>query len=1182
MGNGCWWGPGLRAGSKACWKERSVGEREGVDHRWFGIAIIRALFMGLLAGLIISCLISGSANEALAQAAERPNLNFHQSSIQQSPQRSSLHQFSQTAGAKQRDAQALLRQLPLIFEPNQGQSSSGAKFLAHGTGYGLSLDATGAVLGIQTSPSSQGKATEQFVRMKLVGSNPAAEITGTSQLLGKSNYFVGNDPHQWHTGIPQFAKVRYRSVYPGIDLVFYGNQGHLEYDFRVAPGADPSRAELQFEGGGRLQIKDGDLLVAGDTENSPNLRMRRPEIYQREGDHRIHVGGHFVLGTGNRVSFKIGNYDRSRELIIDPALDFSSYFGIITTGTPVWVAVNNDGNIYLSGSTTSDTGFPTSLTTPTTLGTNHVFVAKINPSSPPSLAYLTFLGGNGTDTSEGLGVDLGGNTYVAGNTTSSTFPTTSLAYQSAPLAKGSQCAGITCTSLFVSALDSTGSALNYSSYVSGNGDDVASGVAIDTSEDVFITGTTTSNNAASSTVAFPATLLPVPFQSTSLASVQFFVTKVNTAVAGIGGIAYSTYFGGNTPTPPAACTSHSAGCPHTGGGIVVDSTGNIYFSGTTNFYNSGSGVFGNSGTSGDFPILNSYQPCLDTVPPVTLLNPNACSATGLPTPYPTDAFMAKINPLGGSGAQLLYSTYLGGTVSDTSTSIAIDSTYVYITGSTNSPDFYLPPTELAYQSCLNNPGVVEVSTASCPTTNANTDAYIARFTNPSLSTSGTPNFVGLSYFSYLGGSGNDAGNSIAVDTANDALVTGSTSSTNFPFTTGAIQTVLNGAQNAFFAHLNTNANTSVTGGNYATYFGGNGTDDGTSIAVDINLNTYLAGSTTSNNLQLADPLSPGGTTLNGTGPDAFAVKLGTQSDLSITFLQVSPNGSAAAGNQVTITYTVANLGPDVATGINVLGQLPTGVTFNNASVSGSTSGTSGVAGTCSAATGGTNITCQIPALQAGSAVTLTFVVTPLVPGTFEAIATVSDPTNTNTSNTATAPFSATSFTVSISPSSQTVAAGQPAQYYVVVTPTQGVFGANVSLTCSSLPAGASCNFATSTINLSNGAGSASTVLNLSTTAQPVTTASNREHRPLYAFWLSVPGMAFLGLAGAGRKRRRNMLLGLIALMAFFAMTLLQPACSTPKTQPTVSGTPSAIYPLTLTATSGTLTKTASFSLTVIP
>ena len=1160
MGNGCWSGQGVKEGSAG-----------GGDCRSFRLGMAGAVFTLLLAGSALLCLSSRhAAHQNLAQLPAHPAPWSHQAvaEVRANP-------------ASKTDAQAILGKLPLIFEPNLGQANPAAKFVAHGAGYALSLDATGAVLGLQIAHSSLGKSREQLLRMKLVGANPEADIAGTSPLPGKSNYFVGNDSRQWRTSIPQFAGVRYGNVYPGIDLVFYGNQGHLEYDFRIAPGADPSRAELQFEGAGKLQIKDGDLVLTGSVEanslvkGSSVLRMRKPEIYQRDGDQRIPVQGRFVLRADNRVSFELGKYDRSRELIIDPALDFSSYFGEITAGTPVWVAVNNDGNIYLSGSTTSDTGFPT--TTPTTLGTNHVFIAKIVPSSPPALDYLTFIGGNGTDTSMGLGVDQLGNTYVAGNTTSTNFPTTSLAYQTAPMAKTKCPAGGPCNSLFVSAVAAGGGSFNYSSYLSGNGNDQASGVAIDTSQDVFITGTTTSNNAASSTVAFPATLLPVPFQSASLSTTQFFVTKVNTRVAGVGGVAYSTYFGGSNPATPVA----------TGGGITVDSTGNIYFSGTTNMYNSGSGVFGNSGTSGDFPILSSYQPCLDTIPPVTLTNPNACSPPTT-TPYPTDAFMAKINPLGGTGAQLLYSTYLGGTGTDTSTSIAIDSTYVYITGSTNSSNFYLPPTSLAYQGCLNDPSQTNItSTSSCPPLTGalltNTDAYIARFTNPALSTTGTPNFVGLTYFSYLGGSGNDGGNAITVDTANDALVTGYTQSTDFPVipNPGAIQTTLNGAQNSFFAHLNTNATASITGGNYATYFGGNGTDNGTSIAIDLDLNAYFAGSTTSTTgtFQVPDALQA---TFNAPGPDAFAVKLGPQSDLSIAFLQVSPNATGAAGNQFTITYTVANNGPDVATGINVLGQVPSGVSFNNATVSGSTSGTSGVAGTCSAATGGTSITCQIPALQSGSAVTVTFTVTPLIPGSFQATATVSAPNNTSTSNVAVAPFSATSFTVAIAPSSQTVVAGQAAQYNVVVAPTQGVFGANVSLTCSSLPTGASCNFGTSTLNLSSGAGSAATVLNLSTTAQPVTTASTREHPPLFAFWFAVPGMAFLGLAGAGKKRRRNVLLGLIALMAFFTMTLLQPACSTAKTQPTVSGTPSATYTLTLTATSGTLSKTANFGLTVIP
>jgi hypothetical protein len=252
--------------------------------------------------------------------------------------------------------------------------------------------------------------------------------------------------------------------------------------------------------------------------------------------------------------------------------------------------------------------------------------------------------------------------------------------------------------------------------------------------------------------------------------------------------------------------------------------------------------------------------------------------------------------------------------------------------------------------------------------------------------------------------------------------------------------------------------------------------------------------------------------------------------------------------------------------------VPTGVIFDSASVG---------SGTCSTPTG-TTVVCQIPTLQAGATSIVTFVVTPNGPGTYQAMATVSSANNTNTNNTVTASFTASGYTVAVSPSSQTVPAGETAQYSVVVAPTQGVFGANVSLTCSSLPTGATCNFTNSTLNLSNGAGSASSILNLLTTAQPVSTASVKWHGPLYALWITVPGMAFLGLGAGSRKRRRTWVLGFIALAAFFALMLMQPACSRGVTQPTVSGTPSGTYSLTVTATSGTYTKTSNFSLVVIP
>jgi len=427
--------------------------------------------------------------------------------------------------------------------------------------------------------------------------------------------------------------------------------------------------------------------------------------------------------------------------------------------------------------------------------------------------------------------------------------------------------------------------------------------------------------------------------------------------------------------------------------------------------------------------------------------------------------------------------------------------------------------------------------------------------------------VVLSYFSYLGGTGDDSGLAITVDSASGALVTGATSSTNFPTTTGAIQTVLNGTQNAFFAHIDT---VTVAGqnavGSYATYFGGNGTDRGTSIALDSNLNSYFAGDTNSTNFQTQGALQ---STLSGPS-DAFAVKLETATSLCITCTQpvLSPTGGiVGAGNPITITFTVTNQGPDLATNITVNGQLTANATFSTATAQ---------SGTCSAPTGGTAV-CTIPTLQSGSTSQVVFTATPTKAGNYSATATVFNSNNTNTSNSATASFTATDFKVSILPFSQTVAAGGTAVYSVSVTPDL-TFGNNVSLTCGSLPTGAGCGFTQSTLTF-NGPGPQSTTLNLTTTARPVVTIASRERRgPMYALWLLAPGMALLGLGGG--KRRRNRLLGLLGLSLLFWLVLLQPACSSTKKQTTVSGTPAGSYPLTITATSGSFTQSVPFSLTV--
>jgi hypothetical protein len=1096
-----------------------------------------------------------------------------------SPLQASSHSASADHAARQ--AQSVLGQLPLMFEPNRGQAASPVKFLARGSGYTLFLDTTGATLGMQTrsgdsNSGDSNKASERFVRMKMLGANPAATTTGTGLLPGKSNYFIGNDKSKWHSGIPQFSRVQYKSVYPGIDLVFYGKQGQLEYDFQVAPGADPTQAELQFEGATKLDLQGGDLILTGAEEGG--LRLQAPQIYQRDGDRRQPVAGRFILRGHDRVGFEIGSYDRSRELVIDPILVFASYFGGNGSQTSPSVAVNGDGNIFLVGSTTTSAGFPVPGTLLTGSVLPNIFVAQITPSASPVVVYLTFLGGSGSDTSVGLAIDGGGDAYIVGNTSSTDFPSAGFPYQTTTKAKTQCTLSPTCTSVFVSELNPSGTALIYSTYLSGTGSDQATGMAIDTNRDVFVTGTTSSTtpaDVASQTNQFPVTYLPTPFQTTALSPTVFFVTKVNTAAPGASGIAYSTYFGGGPV---------SGGTVVTGGGVAVDAPGNIYFSGTTNFFNSGLGQYGNSTQSSDFPIVNSYQPCLDT--PILTNTQNAVNCVEpTATPYPTDAFVAEINPNNAQTGnyQLLFSTYLGGSANDSSTGVAVDPTAanVYLTGSTNSPDFLLPTLAGVFQPCLDQPPQTPpLTTCTAPAAPAPTDAYVARITIPVLSTTGTQNNATLGYFSYLGGTGNDSGAAIAVDGSGDAFITGSTSSgtigtadpNGFPVTTGAIQSVLNGPQNAFFARLNTNTGTGQsTLGSYSTYYGGTGTDSGTSVALDpVTFSTfYFAGDTTSptGSLILPNALQ---SSLNGT-QNAFVAQLTPVAAVSVT-PTVLTTGSPGIGNQVTISYTVTNNGPDLATGVYVNGTVSsTNVTFFSATAGG---------GSCTTPVNN-SVVCTIPTLQVGTPSTINFVVTPNQLGSFSATAQVAKVNNTNTNVIANASFTAGSFTMSASPASVTVAAGQTAPYSVLLSPI-GAFGNNISLACSGAPSGATCNFSSTSVAFSQGTGSASAALNITTTPQPVSIAGLGARRgPLYALALLLPGMAFFGV-GVGGKRRRARWLGLLALSVVFMMVALQPACSSNKQQPQVSGTPSGTYFVTVTATSGTFSQSKTIQLTVTP
>ena len=260
-------------------------------------------FAGLVRGILAMPAILALGVATLANAQER---DAH-AALQKSKDLAAINTRAHVRAA--------YAQLPLIFEPNQGQSDAQVKFLARGAGYGLFLTQDSAVLSLQHASAELDGAV---LRMDLAGSNGARAIAGMDLLPGSSSYFIGNDPSKWHSHIPQFAQVRYSAVYPGIDLIYYGRQGQLEYDFRVAPGSNPSQVKLHFSGAENLtQASNGDIVLA---TKGGDVRLHAPEIYQQSGATRHPVAGHYVLLGQNDLEFAVGAYDHSRELVIDPVL----------------------------------------------------------------------------------------------------------------------------------------------------------------------------------------------------------------------------------------------------------------------------------------------------------------------------------------------------------------------------------------------------------------------------------------------------------------------------------------------------------------------------------------------------------------------------------------------------------------------------------------------------------------------------------------------------------------------------------------------------------------------------------------------------------------------------------------------------------------------------------------------
>jgi Cep192 domain 4/Beta-propeller repeat/HYDIN/CFA65/VesB-like, Ig-like domain len=680
-----------------------------------------------------------------------------------------------------------LAQLPLSFEANRGQTDSRVKYLARGHNYTLFLTENEAVLALRsTKPGRTGQQPSSVLRLHLVGSAAAMRITGQSLTGGYSNYFLGNNPRHWHTHIPNYARVRYQQVYPGIDLIYYGHQGELENDFILSPESNPKSIRIGLVGADGMRVdRSGNLVLK---VGAGEVFLRKPRAYQGREAGRKEVAIHYVLRSGNQVGFGLGAYDHQQDLVIDPVLSYSTYLGGTGGDIGYGIAVDSSGDAYVTGITNSST-FPTTTGAHSAVygGNGDVFVAKIDPtgtaatiSATPQLVYSTFLGGSGTDSGNAIVVNAGGDAFVTGSTDSPDFPTTSGAFQTV--------FGGGTSDAFVTQLTSTGGGLIYSSYLGGSDADSGLGIATDSSNNAYITGSTLSPN-------FPTV---GPVQALRAGGSDAFVAKVDFTGASL---VYSTYLGGSKAD--------------VGQSVKVDSSGDAFVAGytfSTDFPLQGPVQGANAGTTNAFVTeLNPAGSAFtfstyyggssdDRAFGLALDSSGNVYITGssLSTDFPTsvgvlqginhgesDVFLTKINP---SGQTVAYSTLLGGSGVEQGNGIAVDSSGdAFVTGFTTSSDF---PTLNPIQNVLGITGGSSCGSGACA------DVFVSEV---------NPNGTGFVQSTFLGGSGSDFGQAIALGPTGNPYITGSTSSTNFPAIVGvypAYQDSLNGvAGNAFVAEI---------------------------------------------------------------------------------------------------------------------------------------------------------------------------------------------------------------------------------------------------------------------------------------------------------------------------------------------------------------------------------------------
>jgi hypothetical protein len=707
---------------------------------------------------------------------------------------------------RQQPPKALLRraieQQPLTFVPAPERGSN-ALFLAQGAGFSLSLEREGLTLlerhllpaaasqkngsklasSAGANPSSEAAEFQSTTaHIDFVGANPQTKIEGLDPVAAYANYFVGNDPAEWRTHMAQYSRVRYKNLYPGIDLVYYGRKGsQLEYDLVVAPGADPGLIRLRVADGQEIHLDAAGNLPLESKDG--RISLGRPMLYQDLDHGKRAIGGDFVQVARNEFAFKAETYDHTRPLIIDPTINllYSTYAGGIHNDQAFGMTVDLQGNTYLTGWAASQ-DFPVTgnayQTTRMTIGSYlyDVIVMKFDPSG--TLLYSTFLGGAQNDQGGPIVANPDGSVYVAGFTQSSNFPVTSNAFQQV---WGGGLDG------FLTRISSDGSQLLYSTYLGGPGDEAITSMILNADGSLWMSGVASQAGLPASANAFQ----PQPNGIDNS-----FVAKAQFDTSGNLQLPYLTFIGGSQ--------SGETNGPGEGWGssLALDATGNVYIAGTTQ--------------SSNYPVTaNAYEQ------PVTLSH--GCENSPNPN---TIGVVTKFSP---DLSQMLYSTYFGGKTEDQNGfpvcnqvigNIHLDAKgNIWLYGDTAESDF--PVTSNAISSQLNGNGT------------AGQQAFLAE-----LSADGTT----LQYGTYLGGTGQDSDGSMVFDTAGDIWLTGSSNATNYPVTSDALQAQnTSGGFNFTLTELSSDASTIL----YSTYLGGTADNgaNGINMAFDGSGDIHLSGST---------------------------------------------------------------------------------------------------------------------------------------------------------------------------------------------------------------------------------------------------------------------------------------------------------------------------------------------------